>query len=394
LREVVEQCRDIEACADGMTPAVVDGSCCVTCKPKPHCKKKCGDKKCTSGGCRKKSVKKLAIRVLKALADKAGTDEDNMKRLLNELILEAVNRFCDNRVDEAREKRCAGVAEKLEALVVKKVKKLIRKIKKRPDGRNDTITDGVDFEVEIETVDTDDSAAATTTAAFANTTTAAFANTTDTTNARRSLADDMDVFDAALLDVDATEGMIEEVQTDEEATTNTTKEEGAPAPEAPKGCTLWFDGCNKCMVGNGTMGCTKMACDKKKENPKCLESEGCTVWFDGCNTCKVEDGTITQMCTEKACDTMEKPKCHAYGGDATDTTKEGDATDTTKEGDATDTTKEGNATDTTKEGNATDTTKEGNATDTTKEGAKDSTLTASSASKAGFAFAFLFASFW
>ncbi|MCF7846975.1 MAG: hypothetical protein K9M51_02970 [Candidatus Gracilibacteria bacterium] len=41
--------------------------------------------------------------------------------------------------------------------------------------------------------------------------------------------------------------------------------------EIPNDCQVYFDGCNKCKIGeNGRMACTKMFCFEKKE-PKCLE---------------------------------------------------------------------------------------------------------------------------
>ena len=36
-------------------------------------------------------------------------------------------------------------------------------------------------------------------------------------------------------------------------------------------CTLYYDGCNTCAVGNGTItGCTKIACPENAKTPKCL----------------------------------------------------------------------------------------------------------------------------
>jgi hypothetical protein len=43
--------------------------------------------------------------------------------------------------------------------------------------------------------------------------------------------------------------------------------------EIPENCTVWFDGCNTCMINLENpeiMGCTKMACFEY-EQPMCIE---------------------------------------------------------------------------------------------------------------------------
>ncbi len=46
-------------------------------------------------------------------------------------------------------------------------------------------------------------------------------------------------------------------------------------PAIPNNCTSWFDGCNNCMVVNGTLGgCTRMACSEEMmQEPECLQFE-------------------------------------------------------------------------------------------------------------------------
>jgi len=50
-------------------------------------------------------------------------------------------------------------------------------------------------------------------------------------------------------------------------------DETSSQSEIPENCTVWFDGCNTCMINLENpeiMGCTKMACFEY-EQPMCIE---------------------------------------------------------------------------------------------------------------------------
>merc|ERR1712187_202408 len=81
----------------------------------------------------------------------------------------------------------------------------------------------------------------------------------------------------------------------------------------------------------GTLGCTRMRCNKPgkaycadKGKPKPCESSildnyencfdmGCTSWDDGCNSCGVDSSTGMLICTEMYCDTPGKAYCTDKG---------------------------------------------------------------------------------
>ena len=55
--------------------------------------------------------------------------------------------------------------------------------------------------------------------------------------------------------------------------------ERATAPKCPANCKLYFDGCNHCRCSpDGTMGCTRMACDVgRKTQPYCVKESAPTL---------------------------------------------------------------------------------------------------------------------
>lgn len=85
----------------------------------------------------------------------------------------------------------------------------------------------------------------------------------------------------------------------------------------PSNCTSWFDGCNVCSVENSKLAaCTRKMCfEDSQQPPKCLAfyndekkqviPASCTLWFDGCNRCVVSNGEI-KGCTKMACSLGKK----------------------------------------------------------------------------------------
>jgi len=83
-------------------------------------------------------------------------------------------------------------------------------------------------------------------------------------------------------------------------------------------CGEWFDGCNICKIKNGEVdGCGEKFCEdydkefclKKPEEVKIEKPKmpkGCKLWYDGCNECKIESGKPSS-CTKRKCSVSEKP---------------------------------------------------------------------------------------
>jgi len=88
-------------------------------------------------------------------------------------------------------------------------------------------------------------------------------------------------------------------------------------PTIPEHCSVWFDGCNTCKVGqDGSLACTEMAC-LKMEKPYCREysiPKDCVSWHDGCNDCMVRGG-VKVGCTRMACLVQGTPFCKEYMDD-------------------------------------------------------------------------------
>lgn len=198
LVDVVKQCARTKKCEENETPTRVEGSCCFSCRPVPKCDKQCGDKQvCTRRGCRARKARKLAIRLskkafkaIKANVKELGElSEDERKAAVKSLVVEVVERFCDN-ASEDRAKKCERAEEFLEALTVRAVKK---RIKKRAIRQKERVKDGEgeDLEVEIDTL--------------------------DTTAASRRLLDSDDLLDSALGDADAAEDIIEPIVDEDDA---------------------------------------------------------------------------------------------------------------------------------------------------------------------------------
>lgn len=102
-------------------------------------------------------------------------------------------------------------------------------------------------------------------------------------------------------------------------------------------CKFYFDGCNNCHRGSpgGPLACTRRACFEQKEH-FCKEwfpvsdhqtttaaavatreepsgpPPGCSVWFDGCNKCRVAGSEL--VCTKMFCppDAYSKAECLEY----------------------------------------------------------------------------------
>eukprot|EP01083_Nonionella_stella_P019930 55329_1 len=49
----------------------------------------------------------------------------------------------------------------------------------------------------------------------------------------------------------------------------------ATSSKIPRGCVVWFDGCNRCRVGpNDLLACTRRFCDDSSlRRPRCLKFE-------------------------------------------------------------------------------------------------------------------------
>jgi len=103
---------------------------------------------------------------------------------------------------------------------------------------------------------------------------------------------------------------------------------GKVASDVPKSCTLWHDGCNKCLANDGVLGgCTKMYCATKgpaycshyKDGMectgahKCSPPQDCTSFYDGCNSCGAQNGRTT-FCTMMYCmpEYQRQPYCRAF----------------------------------------------------------------------------------
>ena len=87
-----------------------------------------------------------------------------------------------------------------------------------------------------------------------------------------------------------------------------------------EGCTAWYDGCNRCRARDGFLACTEMYCASPgaaycadaTDAPvaaascstvvdaygNCVDA-GCASWYDGCNRCMVMDGGLA--CTRMYC---------------------------------------------------------------------------------------------
>jgi hypothetical protein len=109
-----------------------------------------------------------------------------------------------------------------------------------------------------------------------------------------------------------------------------------PVPGLPKGCKVWFDGCNMCTA-NGA--CTMMLCPDGNRPSVCKEWEtghgpqvppvgdkpaasvvdafpkGCKTWFDGCNICSANGA-----CTKRYCAKKGASKCREWEGGYVDST--------------------------------------------------------------------------
>ena len=85
-----------------------------------------------------------------------------------------------------------------------------------------------------------------------------------------------------------------------------------------RGCSLWFDGCNTCIVNDKEklLECSNELCNTKDLLPTCVDPKGdipnnCLTWYDGCNTCSVNNGVI-QGCTLMMCFTKNEPYCEVF----------------------------------------------------------------------------------
>lgn len=81
----------------------------------------------------------------------------------------------------------------------------------------------------------------------------------------------------------------------------------------PAECTMWFDGCNNCMVSDGQIaGCTRKYCpDETMKEPKCLEVKK-EALISRSESCQQAGGNWIEEHNE--CEYIGKDWCDAEGG--------------------------------------------------------------------------------